>query len=157
MSEALINAQIKSVLEAVTGIGPVHAYERYPRSLADYFAMMKDDAGKVNGWVIHRESTISSRITLGIKGLIERIHTYRISGIVELDDAAASETALQALLEEIFTAFKAAGDLAGTCQRTDLLNIDAVNMSDLGELGADLYHIVGMTLTVYERVTSTYP
>ena len=92
MSEAGIRAEIKSTLEAVSGIGAVHDYERYPRSLADFFlAMTAGSPAQVNGWVIHRESARAERATMGRGGQIERVHAFRITGFYQLDDADGSK------------------------------------------------------------------
>lgn len=154
MSESGIRAQIKSTLEAVSGIGAVHDYERYPRSLADFFlAMTSGSPAQVNGWVIHRESTRAERATLGAGGQIERVHAYKITGFYVLDDAAGSEKDFQALLEAVFTAFT--GDWYSTAAwRSDLLQIESVTVTNVDEMGADLYHIGECSLTVYERVSS---
>jgi hypothetical protein len=153
MSEALIRAQVKTTLEAVTGIGAVHDYERYPRSLADFFlAMTSGSPALVNGWVIHRQSTASFRVTLGVNGQIERAHDYKIAGFYQLDDSTGSEKDFQALLEAVFTAFK--GDwMAGTAWRADLLQVESVTVTSVDEMGADLYHIAECSLMVYERIS----
>lgn len=153
MSEAAIRAQVKTTLEAVTGIGAVHEYERYPRSLADFFlAMTGGSPEKVNGWVIHRQSTESSRATLGVGGQIERIHTFKIVGFYELDDAAGSEKDFQTLLDAVFTAFQ--GDWFSTAAwRSDLLQVESITVTSVDELGADLYHIAECSLIVYERIS----
>jgi len=153
MSEALIRAQIQTTLQGVSGVGAVHDYERYPRSLADFFTSMKS-GNKVNGWVIHRESTQSTRITLGVNGQIERAHKFKIAGFYELDDSAGSEKTFQGLLDAIFEAFKADSGLSGTAFRSDLLQIDSVTVTTVDELGADLYHIGEASLVVYERVST---
>jgi hypothetical protein len=136
----------------VSGIGAVHDYERYPRSLGDFFlAMTSGSPSLVNGWVIHRESTRASRATMGASGQVERVHNYRITGFYELSDATGSEKDFQALLEAVFTAFK--GDwMAGTAWRADLLQIDSVTVTSVDEMGADLYHIGECSLVVYERI-----
>lgn len=154
MSESGIRAQIKSTLEAVSGIGAVHDYERYPRSLADFFlAMTSGSPAQVNGWVIHRESARAERATMGRGGQIERAHGFRITGFYQLDDAAGSEKDFQALLEAVFTAFK--GDWVGTAAwRSDLLQIESVTITSVEETGADLYHIAECSLIVYERIST---
>jgi hypothetical protein len=151
MSESAIRAQIKTILEGVTGIGPVHDYERYPRSFADLFEFMRDDEGKVNGWMISRASTDSHKVTMGIKGQIERVHTYRIGGLYELDDANGSEKALQALLDDIYDAFRGNDTLNGTVRETDLLEIQSV---DVDAFGDDMFHIAECRLVAYERVSA---
>ena len=154
MSEAGIRAQIKSTLEAVSGIGAVHDYERYPRSLADFFlAMTGGSPSQVNGWVIHRESTRAERATIGRGGQIERVHVFRITAFYALDDADGSEKDFQALLEAVFTAFQ--GDWLGAAAwRADLLQIESVTVTSVEEMGADLYHIAECSLIVYERISA---
>ncbi len=154
MSESGIRAQIKSTLEAVTGFGAVHDYERYPRSLADFFvAMTSGSPAQVNGWVIHREATRSERATIGVSGQVERAHSYRITGFYALDDADGSEKDFQALLEAIFTAFRGEW-LASAAWRSDLLQVESVTVTSVDEMGADLYHIAECSLIVYERVSA---
>lgn len=154
MSESGIRAQIKSTLEAVPGIGAVHDYERYPRSLGDFFlAMTSGSPSRVNGWVIHRASASAERVTLGRGGQIERGHGFRITGFYQLDDADGSEKDFQALLEAVFEAFK--GDwYAAAAWRADLLQIESVTVTAVEETGADLYHIAECSLAVYERVSA---
>lgn len=152
MSEASIRAQIKAILESVSGIGVVHDYERYSRSIADFRDIMtKSGATSVNGWVISRQSTESHQATLGPKGQIERTHTFRIAGIYELNDAAGSEKTLQGILDAIFEAFKAVSTLNGTCVSHRQIQIDSVSVTKDGELGDDLYHTAELTLEVLER------
>jgi len=154
MSESGIRAQIKSTLEAVPGIGAVHDYERYPRSLGDFFlAMTSGSPSRVNGWVIHRASASAERVTLGRGGQIERAHGFRITGFYQLDDADGSEKDFQALLEAVFAAFT--GDWYATAAwRADLLQVESVTVTSVDEMGADLYHIAECSLMVYERTSA---
>ena len=151
MSEALIRAQIKAIMETVPGIGVVHDYERYARSLADYFVLMTQD-GTINGWSIHREETKSRQITMGLNGQIERVHTYRLAGLREMDDAAGSEKIFQAVIDGIFGAFKANHTLNGTAESHDLIQIDEVTVCIEDEYAGTLYHVADCTLVVTERV-----
>ena len=148
MSEALIRAEIKTILETVSGIGAVHTYERYSRSLAEYFTLMTS-GGKVNGWMIHRASTDSRREVLP---LIERYHEYKISSIYELDDVNASEVTFQAILDAIFEAFKSENTLNGQALDSEPVSIDFVNTE---EYGGRLFHTAVLTLVVRERSTYT--
>lgn len=151
MSEALIRTQIKAILETVPGIGVVHDYERYARSLADQLALMRKD-GVVNGWIVHRERTGSRQITMGINGQIERTHAYLIAGLFEMDDEAGSEKAFQEILDGIFAAFKGNHTLNGTATAHDQIQIDEVTICLENEFGSDLFHVAECTLNVTERV-----
>jgi len=148
MSEVLIRTQIKTILETVSGIGVVHAYERYSRSLAELFLLMTKN-GKINGWMVHRASTSSTR---EVYPLIERSHEFKIMGLYELDDVAASEVTFQALLEAIFTAFKSKATLNATALDSEPISIDAVDTQDYG---GRLFHTAEMTLVARERAAYT--
>ena len=153
MSEALIRAQIKTIMETVPGIGVVYDYERYARSLADYFKLMTPvGQDSVKGWVIHREKTDSRQITMGLLGQIERVHSFRIAGILEMDDVAGSEKNFQEILDGIFTAFKANGTLNGSATSHEQIQIDEVTVCLEDEFGGSLYHVADCSLTVTERV-----
>ncbi|OPY15245.1 MAG: hypothetical protein A4E66_00164 [Syntrophus sp. PtaB.Bin001] len=152
MSEALIRAQIKAILEAVTGIGVVHDYKRYARSIADFRKIMTPTGGTgVNGWVVSRQKTASRQATMGPKGQIERTHIFSISGIYALDDAAGSETTFQETIDAIFEAFKANGTLNGTAISHQQIQVEDVDVTPESELGDDLYHTADLTLEVLER------
>ena len=152
MSEALIRAQIKSTLEAVSGIGAVHDYRRFKRSIADLLSVMTDADGKINGWTIHRRSTPQAVATLG-RMTWDRVHTYEIMGIYGMDDEGASEIDFQALCDAVLAAFDGSDNLGGTCRHADPINLDDCGEWDVSDLGGDVYHAAQFTLTVYERVT----
>jgi hypothetical protein len=145
MSEAAVRAQIKSSMQAVTGIGIVHDYERWSRSLAEFLALMTS-SGQINGWMIHRQQTTSDWQSTG---QILLTHTYKISGLYQLDDVAISETTFQALLDAIFTAFKSNITLNGAALRCHPIQIENV---DVDELGGRLFHSAQLSLTVEEIV-----
>lgn len=150
MSEVLIKTQIKTIMEAVSGIGVVHDRERHSRSLAAYLDMMRTSSGVVNGWTIHRESTEPQRVVIGVgSGKIERSHKFRIYGIYDLNDADDSETTFQALIEAIFTAFKDNPTINQTAISSDPVDVVSV---DWEEYGNQLYHIALLNLTAKERV-----
>jgi hypothetical protein len=157
LSESLIRAQIKTILESVSGIGVVHNYVRYPRSAGDLLKIMTNTSGIVNGWTISRSTTPSKPITLGPFGLIERDHNFHISGLYEMDDTAASEITLQAICDAIFDVIKSKPTLNGTAIRHDQIQIESISFILIGqdEKTADLYHTAELSLVAYERVTKT--
>lgn len=144
MSEATVRAQIKTILEAVDGIGVVHDYERYSRSLAKWLQLMRSE-GTVNGWTIHRQATPSERDNMPT---IKRLHHFKITGVYELNDATATEKTFQALLEAIYTAFKSQQTLSGTCIDSGPLQINDVDAMQIGET----WYLVGeCSLICHER------
>lgn len=146
MSEATIRAQIKLALESVDGIGAVYDYERYSRSVAAFFQLMKS-GGIVNGWVIHRGAAPAVRDTMPT---MTRSHKFRITGIYTLDDSSESEKSLQALVDAIFNIFLSDQTLGSTCVNSDPLQVDDI---DVEEFANTLYHTVEMTLICHERVS----
>ncbi len=116
MSEANIRAQIKTILESVSGIGVVHNYERYTNDWNTLLSLFKPTAQSViNACMISRTSTAERIITLG---QVDRAHAFLIRILYSHDDASASEITFQALLEAIQTAFRTKLDLNGTCDNT---------------------------------------
>lgn len=157
MSESLIRAQIKAILQTATGIGAVHDYPRTPRSLADFFALMKS-AGIVNGVAFFRQSFANEHKTLGrttLGGTVttykQRSHKFVFAGIYAVDDAGASANTLQAMLESIADKFDDNLTLNGTAESTELFQLDAVYYSEPGEYGENIYHLFEASLTANER------
>jgi hypothetical protein len=158
MSESLIRAQIKAICQTATGIGAVHDYPRTPRSLADFFNLMKS-AGIVNGVAFYRQSFTNEHKTLGttpvlggpVKTQKQRSHRYVFAGILVVDDAGASANDLQAMLESIADKFDDNLTLNGSAENHGLFQLDAVYYSDPGEYGDNIYHLWEASLTVYER------
>lgn len=148
MSEATIRAAIKSTLEGVSNIGPVHDRMRWTRSLAELLKMLEDDDGTVNGWMIHRASASATRYP---NGRVDREHQYRILGIYKLDDDDDTDSDFQALLEAIHDAFISDGTLGGACTWSDAIQITDI---DTEEYGNRLYHVAELTLAAQERITS---
>ena len=149
MSETLIKAQIKVILEAVSGIGVVHNRERYSRAMAEFLYLMTS-AGKINGWMIHRQSTTANRITIGMgTSGIERKHIFSISGLYEIDDAADSESTFQILVDAIFTAFAAKPTLNATAFSSDPIQVQEV---DFDEHAGRAFHTAQLILAVTERI-----
>lgn len=157
MSESLIRAQIKAICETATGIGAVHDYPRTPRSLADFFSLMRS-AGIVNGLAFYRQSFENRHKVLGVSVMggpvttqKERIHRFVFAGICQVDDAAASANVVQDLLESLADQFDANPTLNGSADSHDLMQVSAVYYSDPGEYGENIYHLFEASLTVHER------
>lgn len=112
MSLATIRAAIKAKLDSVSGIGRVHDYERFAKDASGLLTLYKDSSdGRIRGWWFDRFSTRElDRDT----GTVRRIHTWRITGYLGLDDADATGRALQDLVEAIATAVRADRTLGGT-------------------------------------------
>lgn len=146
MSRSLISAQIKVIMAGVSGIGAIYEYERHSRSLAEFITLMTS-SGAVNGWMITRAATSSTRDTYPT---IMRNHTFKISGIYALDDENSSETTLQDICDAIYAAFKSNYTINSTALNSDPVSIDAV---DVLEIGGKLYHTAELTLLVQERDT----
>jgi hypothetical protein len=148
MSEATIRAQIKIIMEGVSGIGVVHSRKRVSTSLAGFFKLMTSGTpAMINGWMIHRQATPSER---GNMPTIDRFHTYKILGLYDLDDENDSDSTFQALIEAIFDAFKSNLTLNGTALNSDPINIDNI---DEDEYVHRLFHTCELTLTVHDRAT----
>ena len=153
MSDALIRAQIKIIIEAVTGIGVVHDYFRWRRNWADWLDLMTHTVAsppsrKINGWMFERESSPTTEDNVPI-GYVEYVHRYNFLGVYEIDDAGGSGKDFQAIVDAIRAAFNANRRLNGTAERHDLIQVNAVGIDEYDEIS---YHYAGLSLAVHERV-----
>ena len=144
MSEATIRAQIKSILQGVTGIGAVYDYIRQTRSDAERL-FLYTSGGKVNAIEFERKSNPNERDT---NGTARRTYIYHFRGYYSLDDANQSSNQFQALIDAIFEAFKNNITLNGTALLSDLIQFDEI---DYSAIGGTLYHFVTGTFTIYDR------
>jgi hypothetical protein len=110
MSYSAIVAKIKTRLDAVTGVGPVHGYARWAVNW-DNFLSMFSESGKINGWTISRQSATMHRTAYSE---VQKAHIFVLSGLYGLDDANNSEAVFNGLLDAVQTAFKGDPTLGGS-------------------------------------------
>lgn len=116
MSVAAIRSAIRDVMLTVPDIGVVHAYERYARDLAALRPLYVHD-GQLRGWFIRRLRTTEER-NLPPRSI--EIVRWRIQGFMALDDDAASELAMDTLIEGLRGAFRVNPTVNGTCHSTSV-------------------------------------
>jgi hypothetical protein len=155
MSEANIRAQIKTILESVSGIGIVHNYQRYANDWNTILSLFRPTGkGVINGWMISRSNTPERIITLG---QVDRAHSFLIRGFYSHDDVSASEIIFQALLDSVQAAFRKNLDLNGSCDNTSPEFGEGSGMSglqiktiDLRMFGSVLCHYCELTIGAVE-------
>ena len=96
-----LRARIKTDLQAVSGIGQVHDYERFsndPTSFVSFFV----SGGLVNGWtiVVGMESAWSSGHE------VDRFYRVTIRGYRVVNDAAASARSFDEEIDGVMTALE---------------------------------------------------
>lgn len=111
---AQIRAAILDVMNAVPEIGRVHDRQRHAVTDSDLQALHAwpegDPAARVRGWYLRRVATRDASPTIG-RRLVT--HSWRITGLVEIDDAGASEIVLDGLVEAIRAGLAADETLGG--------------------------------------------
>lgn len=127
---AQIRAAIKAKLAAVNGIGQVHDYERFAKTEKEFQDLYKDVTdNRIRGWNFYRTSTAERDLDLGE---VRRLHTWRVSGYMSLDDLDASGKLFDDLIELIVIAFRTDRTLGG-------LVIDSKDMeSEFGASGVQV-------------------
>lgn len=122
-----IREKIRLKLAAVASIGKVHDYERYSARDADFVTLYKDvTSGRIRGWNFYREATREVDLD---NGQVRRLHTWRITGFMSIDDADATGKIFDDLVEAVATAFRTDRTLGGTVD-----DIKDMNQQD-GESG----------------------
>lgn len=104
-----IRAAIKTKIEGVADAGIVHDRERYAKNAADFMALFVTN-GRLAGWTIRRFATAERRPAIG-RYVVS--HRWKITGYRGFDDANASETAFDLVIEEVRDAFRADDTLGG--------------------------------------------
>lgn len=146
MSLSTVRAKIKTLIEAVTGIGTVYDYKRYVNDWESY----KDkfiSSDKLNTWEIQRLSVESSSYG-GSGGREDRKHDFIIRGFYGINDKLESEKTFQDLADLVINAFRDQPDLSGVA---NIINFPITAEFTEGKLGQVLSHIVEIKLSVSER------
>ena len=152
MSEALIRAEIKSVMVGIgTTIGTkIYDYMRLPNdkgivSWKSYLDAFKD-TDKIRGWQIYRTSCleINSTTTINL-----RTHTYMIEGFMSLDDSTETEKTFQTYIEKICETFRANIKLNAKAFQTNPIQVLIIEARMFGEV---LCHRVAMSYDVQEEI-----
>lgn len=108
---AQIREAIRVKLAGLSGIGKVHDYERFAADETAFQALYYDTAsGRIKGWNFYREATPESDLN---NGEVRRIHAWRITGVMGLDDADATGKLFDDLVDLIATAFRTDRTLGG--------------------------------------------
>ncbi len=147
MSETAITAELKSILEGVSGMGPVHDYERFSRSLAVMRDLLKDITGKINSCMIVFEGTDFLNVTMPV---IDMAHNYSIELIMDLDDENDSTTPFKALLHAAFLAIIKSININGKARRIDNITKKSTTIDD-EKAGKTLFHYGIIELRVSDR------
>jgi len=98
MSESAIRAEIKTILDGVTGIGIVHDYQRWASNKGKFIEFFKDiDTGAIYGWEITRTGAKIDKISRNYNVT----HHYVLKGYYAVRDAVESEKLFNAVIESI--------------------------------------------------------
>ena len=114
MSEAIVRARIKAVLEAVSGIGTVHDYRRWFIN-DEGLHTLYTTSSVLNAWIIslinYTQEYLDYGEDAGQKRLVLRTYTYRIECIYALKDSSATEKTVAAIAEDVGEALDGNDDL----------------------------------------------
>jgi len=153
MSLEAIRNQLKTDIEAVSGIGKVHNYNRYIKDWKSYQReFTKND--KVNTWeIVRTDFNRSVHASSGSQSGEERInHTFTIRGFYGLSDDLESEKTFQDLVESVCTALRNDPTLSGEAEciyYTPERPVTGRIYHDF--LGEVLCHICEITVMIRER------
>ncbi len=151
MSLAAIRTELKTVIEAVSGIGNVYDYLRYSNSEKNFKDLFKADK-KINGWQITRQATSEETESQNYNNI--RTHKFLIWGIYSAKDVDASEKTFQDLVEAVTAALRTAGKspqpLSGTALYVEPPQVEKIEYRCFGGV---LVHSVDISVEVTEYVT----
>jgi len=147
VSLSLIRTQIKTKLEAISGVEKVYDYKRFCSDWATYKDLFIKDS-KVNTWEIERRSF--SRMARGGSGDVEDTsHEFIIRGFYSFYDALATEKTFQDLVETICADFIDDPTLGG---KAKIVHVPITGTFTIGKLGEVLCHIVEININIEDRI-----
>jgi len=146
-----IRAAIKTTLAGVSGIGTVHDYERFAKEVAkfrEFYLSGSATNQRLLGWNIRRTARSERLVDTG-RHYVD--NTWRIRGLMAIDDADESEKLLDNLVESARDAFIAddtLGNVVATCN-TGRGEAVGLQMTDSGPVmfSGVLCHMVNCRLT----------
>ena len=147
MSLSLIRAQIKTKLEAISGVEKVYDFKRFCNAWATYKDLFIKDS-KVNTWEIERKSF--SRTGRGGSGNVEdTTHEFIIRGFYSFYDILATEKTFQDLVETICADFIDDPTLGG---KAKIVHVPITGEFTTSFLGQVLCHVVTINVSIEDRI-----
>lgn len=157
---ASIVSQIKTILETVSNVGNVHAYQRLVKDTPAFNTAFQHAAtASYRFWEIHRISSQEAYLVGGSTGVTTRTHVIQLDGFMGVDDSANSESTFQTLVESVCDVFRGNTTLnhLAASATASLLEAALVQVArvDHVKFGDRLLHHAEVQLTVRERITYT--
>jgi len=147
MSLALIRTQIKTNLEAISGVEHVYDYKRYCSDLATYRDLFVKDS-KVNTWDIERKSF--ERVGHGGNGDVQDVrNVFNIRGFYSFYDERETEKTFQDLVETICASFISNPTLNG---KAEIVHIPIIGEFSTAFLGSVMCHVVNIEIIITDRI-----
>lgn len=147
MSLTNIRSQIKTKLQAISGVENVYDFKRYCSDWATYKDLFIKDS-RVNTWEIERKSF--SKVARGGSGDVEdNNHNFIIRGFYSTKDSLATEKTFQDLVETICSSFLNDPTLSG---KAKIVHIPITGEFSTGKLGEVLCHIIEISIIIEDRI-----
>lgn len=147
MSLSLIRTQIKTKLEAISGVEKVYDFKRFCADWVTYKELFIKDS-KVNTWEIERKSF--SRTGRGGSGDVEdTVHDFIIRGFYSFYDVLATEKTFQDLVETICADFIDDPTLGG---KAKIVHVPITGTFTTAMLGSVLCHVCEIAISIEDRI-----
>jgi len=147
MSLANIRSQIKTKLEAITGVSNVYEYKRFCNDWHTYKELFVKDS-RVNTWEIERKS-FSATAHGGNGDVEDTTHNFVIRGFYSFNDELATEKTFQDLVDTICSSFLSDPTLSG---KAKIVHVPITGSFSMGKLGEVLCHLVDINITIEDRI-----
>ena len=136
---------VKAILEGVAGVENVYDRVRNWQTEKQFRDGARTPGGEIQFWFITREATAAE--DLGPRFTARR-HTLAVHGYAGVQDAAASETTFQALVESVVSALGADRKLNETARHSGPARVRAVDFRILSNV---LCHHAEIVIAVEDK------
>jgi len=105
-----IASALRTAMLTISGIGVVHAYQRWSNTWSDYLDLVDATvpADEVKFWMIRRERVSSEPDEMGG---VQRTHAMVVAGAMALDDSANTYATFQDYIESVIETLGSKKDL----------------------------------------------
>ena len=152
MSFSDVRDEVKKILDAIDGIGEVHAYLRHS-TFWDEYLKRHVKGGQINDWEITRTATAQELIAIGgsvgTEPYFHDTHSVLITGRMSLKDDEKSEQDFQALVDKVVAAFRVKNLLNGAVLLPRQAQVPVIEHQTFGGI---LVHFCQVTFEAIERV-----
>ena len=152
MTQAAITAEIVTLLSAVSSVPAANVDNHYvwANTFSNFRESHEDDDNDViHHWDVRR---LATKEEWWQAQHVQRTHQYELRGLYSLDDAGATETTFQSVVEDVMLKFRRETTLTNNAQVAGPAQL--VEFGEISDKAGVLLHQARIQLVIIELITT---